>query len=98
LQPGSLAMKRIHLARALVVLLLLFGNAGISYAASAPPTFTSEQQAQRHCPADLVVWLNLPTGIYHFKGQRWYGATNRGAYVCKKEADQAGDRATRNGQ
>jgi hypothetical protein len=45
-----------------------------------------------------VVWLNLPTGIYHFQGQRWYGLTNRGAYVCQREADQAGVRATRNGQ
>jgi hypothetical protein len=24
-------------------------------------------------------------GIYHFKGMRWYGNTNRGAYICKKE-------------
>jgi hypothetical protein len=60
--------------------------------------FATEQQAQRHCPADTVVWLNLPTGIYHFKGKRWYGRTRRGAYVCEKEADEAGDRATRNGQ
>lgn len=34
-------------------------------------TFATEQAAQRHCPADAVVWLNLPPGIYHFKGQRW---------------------------
>jgi hypothetical protein len=60
--------------------------------------FTSEQQAQRHCPTDTVVWLNLPSGIYHFKGERWYGRTRSGAYVCEKEADQAGDRATKNGQ
>jgi len=45
-----------------------------------------------------VVWLNLPTGIYHFQGQRWYGLTNRGAYVCQREADRAGIRATQNGQ
>jgi len=60
--------------------------------------FSTEQQAQQHCPNDTVVWVNLPTGVYHFKGERWYGATKRGAFVCQKEADQAGDRATRNGQ
>jgi hypothetical protein len=65
---------------------------------SGATQFTAEKTAQQHCPADIVVWLNLPTGIYHFQGQRWYGNTKRGAYVCKKEADKAGDRPTRNGQ
>lgn len=61
-------------------------------------TFPTEQAAKAHCPADTVVWLNLPTGIYHFAGERWYGNTKNGAYACQKEADKAGDRATRNGQ
>jgi hypothetical protein len=60
--------------------------------------FQSEQAAQTDCPSDTVVWLNLPTGVFHFKGQRWYGRTKDGAYVCKKEAEKEGDRATRNGQ
>jgi hypothetical protein len=38
----------------------------------------------------VVVWLNLPSGIYHYSGQRWYGRTKRGAYVCKGEADANG--------
>ena len=38
------------------------------------------------------------SGIYHYAGQRWYGRTENGAYVCEKEAIAAGDRATRNGQ
>jgi hypothetical protein len=60
--------------------------------------FTVETEAQQHCPSDTVVWANTPTGVYHFKGMRWYGNTNHGAYVCKKEGDEAGYRATRNGQ
>ena len=67
-------------------------------AAGQAATFATEQLAQQHCPRDIVVWLNLPTGIYHFKGQRWYGRTKNGAFVCQREADNAGDRATRNGQ
>jgi len=61
-------------------------------------TFPSEQQAEQHCPTDTVVWLNLPSGIYHYRDERWYGNTRNGAYVCQREADRAGDRATRNGQ
>jgi hypothetical protein len=60
--------------------------------------FQTEQAALQHCPKDMVVWLNLPTGIFHFKGERWYGRTKSGAFVCKKEAEKEGDRATRNGQ
>lgn len=32
------------------------------------------------------------------EGMRWYGRTKHGAYVCRREADAAGDRDTRNGQ
>ena len=72
--------------------------------ASAPVTvgslqlFSTESAAQAHCPRDVVVWLNTNSGIYHEKGMRWYGNTKSGAYVCRKEADAAGDRDTRNGQ
>jgi len=60
--------------------------------------FENENAAQRHCPKDEVVWLNTNSGIYHEKGMRWYGKTHAGAYVCRAEADAAGDRDTRNGQ
>ena len=60
--------------------------------------FSTEGAAQAHCPRDVVVWLNTNSGIYHEKGMRWYGNTRSGAYVCRKEADSAGDRDTRNGQ
>jgi hypothetical protein len=57
-------------------------------------TFASEQAAQRHCPADAVVWLNTSSANYHFKGDPWYGHTQRGTYVCKAEADKNGMRAS----
>ena len=56
-------------------------------------TFANEQAAQRHCPADSVVWLNTSSANYHFKGDPWYGRTQRGTYVCKVEADKDGMRA-----
>jgi hypothetical protein len=63
--------------------------------ASSLPTFNTESQAQQHCPKDVVVWLNLPTMIWHWKGQRWYANTKHGAYACEKEAGAAGARGTR---
>jgi hypothetical protein len=70
---------------------------GFALAESAQ-LFGTDIEAQKHCSADIVVWVNTPTGIYHFKGMRWYRSTRTGAFVCQKEADQAGYRATRNGQ
>ena len=78
-----------------LVLYLLPLQAG--YARSVPQ-FDSEQQARQHCPTDTVVWVNTKTGVYHFKGQRWYGNTRAGAFECVKDANKEGDRATRNGQ
>ncbi len=66
--------------------------------ASSLQLFSTEAEAQAHCPHDTVVWLNTASGIYHLKGERWYGKTKHGAYVCKKDADAAGDRETENGQ
>jgi len=88
------SLKTIFLAAAIFV--SAFSPA---YANQAPaPHFHSEQEAKQHCPKDTVVWVNTKTGVYHLKGERWYGATKNGAYVCRKEADAEGDRMTRNGQ
>ena len=76
--------------------LVPFAGTALALSPSAPlSTFPSETQAQQHCPGETVVWLNFPTGVYHYKGQRWYGTTVPGAFVCRSEADQAGDQASR---
>lgn len=38
--------------------------------ASLPPLFDTENAAQAHCPKDVVVWLNIPSGIHHYRGER----------------------------
>ena len=73
-------------------------SASIVAQASMLPLFASEGAAQGHCARDVVVWLNIPSGIYHYKGERWYGRTKHGAYACEREAIAAGDRASENGQ
>ena len=89
-----MSLKSIVLAAALFLSALC-----PAYANPTPALhFHSEQEAKQHCPHDQVVWVNTKTGVYHLRGERWYGATKDGAYVCRKEADAEGDRATRNGQ
>jgi hypothetical protein len=84
------------------VLPRLFASLVISLALAVPAfaleTFSDEVKAQQHCPKDVVVWLNLPTMIWHYKGQRWYANTKHGAFACEKEAGAAGARGTKNGQ
>jgi hypothetical protein len=66
--------------------------------ALAQELFQTQDAAQQHCPSDTVVWLNTRSDIYHFQGERYYGNTEREAYVCEAEADASGDRATENGE
>jgi hypothetical protein len=70
----------------------------IAFPAVGQTFYQSAEAAQMRCPSDTIVWLNTRTDVYHFEGERWYGNTKDGAYVCKKQADNAGDRQTKNGQ
>jgi hypothetical protein len=57
--------------------------------------FADEASAKARCPTDTVVWVNLPSKVYHFAGTKSYGNTKRGAYMCEKEAIAAEDRASK---
>jgi hypothetical protein len=57
--------------------------------------YSSEAEAKQRCGADTVVWLNLSSKIYHSAGTRDYGKTRRGAYMCRTDADRAGNRAVK---
>lgn len=62
-------------------------------AAATPLTpFRYEAQAQRHCPDDTVVWLDLPRGVYYLKGQTRYGRGATAGFVCRGEARDNGYR------
>jgi hypothetical protein len=50
------------------------------------------------CPGDKVVWVNTRSHVYHFEGERYFGSTKDGKFICERDADQEGDRPTRNGQ
>ncbi len=50
------------------------------------------------CPGDVVVWVNTRSGVYHYQGERYFGSTKQGKFVCEKAARAEGDRPTKNGQ
>jgi len=58
--------------------------------------FASEGEAKGHCPTDTVVWVNNRSHKYHYSGDRYYGKTKHGAYMCEGEAKAAGDAAAKN--
>jgi hypothetical protein len=72
-----------------------------NYGAPAPaPTgagqFASAQEAQYRCLGAAVVWVNTNSHVYHFAGNRNYGNTHHGAYMCEADAQAAGNRAAKN--
>jgi hypothetical protein len=50
------------------------------------------------CKGDVIVWVNTRSGIYHYQGERYFGSTKNGKFICEKAARAEGDRPTKNGQ
>lgn len=79
--------------RMIFVLTILMVAGGANLAAATPLTpFRYEGQAQRHCPADQVVWLNFHKGVYYAKRQKRYGQGSTGSFVCLEEVRSNGYR------
>jgi hypothetical protein len=70
---------------------ILAGCLGEAAATPLNP-FRYEAQAQRHCPDDTVVWLDLARGVYYLKGQKRYSRGTTGSFVCRSEASGSGYR------
>jgi hypothetical protein len=54
--------------------------------ARAMTLFRYKDQAQLHCPADTVVWLDFKKRRYYFSDQKLYGSGLHGSFVCLREA------------
>jgi len=80
-------------AAALTLFAFVAAGAAATQPLVATQRFAFEQWAQKHCPADTVVWVNVRSDIYNSSAERWYGRTSGGAFVCKLEAEKAGYRA-----
>jgi hypothetical protein len=85
---AAVSCRRIVLAFAHLLI-----AAGPAVAVPLTP-FRYEGQAQRHCPADTVVWLDFRKGIFYSRGQRRYGQGFDGGYVCRREARASRYRAS----
>jgi len=81
---------RLLVTSLMTALPIAFGAA--SALANPLTTFRYESQAQRHCPADVIVWLDLGKGIYYAKRQRQYGRGFTGSFVCREQARSNGYR------
>jgi hypothetical protein len=42
--------------------------------------------------ANVRVWVNTNSGVYHCPGTRWYGNTKVGEYMTQKQAQEKGNR------
>ena len=77
-------------ARVFVLAALALSCAACGDAPTVLTAFRTEEQAQTHCPKDIVVWLDPQSGLYYLKGHGSYGRSNAGRYACRTEADAAG--------
>ena len=77
------------LCAAMILLMVPIG----STSAFTQTKFASEDMAHQRCPAGMVVWLAVPGNVFIRKGDPGYGATQRGAYICERDAIAAGNRA-----
>ena len=79
-----------NLGPGLVLIALALSCAACGESATVLTAFRTEEQAQTHCPKDIVVWLDPQSELYYFKGHGSYGRSNAGRYACRTEADAAG--------
>ena len=60
-------------------------------AAKASPT-----PASQTTPGPGNVWVNLDSGVYHYRNSRYYGKTKNGKYMSESDAVSSGYRAAKN--
>jgi hypothetical protein len=70
----------------------------LSGAGTQAQTPTHIPPTELSCKDDQVVWVNTRSGVYHYRGERYFGSTRQGKFICEKDALREGDRPTRNGQ
>lgn len=69
---------------------------GIALAQQPPAKITLYKTADSAaCWGDTAVWVDLATGLYHVKPDKSFAKTKRGGYTCRRQADAAGYRPSR---
>lgn len=88
-------MKRFASVLALALVAALPGAALAKRHATPPPAAAAAPASVSCAAGDPVVWVNLSTKVYHLPGSSYYGKTKSGKYLCKSDADKAGDRVAK---
>jgi hypothetical protein len=53
----------------------------LAWAPAFTQTICHDPPAGMSCPGDRLVWVNTPSGVYHFNGQRYFGCTKTGKFL-----------------
>ena len=61
-------------------------------APAAPASTSTASQAPAAGGGPGMVWVNIPTKVYHCAGTRFYGTTKNGKYMTEAEATAMGAR------
>ena len=57
--------------------------------------YNTEADAKGACASDPIVWANTSSKVLHASGDKYYGHTKHGAYVCQSAAQKAGYHAAK---
>lgn len=83
-------MNRLRTSLALLVVLLSLIACGSSSATVANRDTTVTTQSGG--TANVRVWVNTNSGVYHCPNTRWYGNTKSGRFMTQREAQSKGYR------
>jgi hypothetical protein len=82
-------MNRLRTSLALILVLLSL----IACGSSAHPVNRDRPiPTQSPGPANVIVWVNTNSGVYHCPNTRWYGKTKSGRFMTQREAQSKGYR------
>lgn len=82
-------MKRPPTSLVLIIVLLSLMTCG----SSAQPVINRHQPIPtQSSAANVIVWVNTNSGVYHCPNTRWYGKTKSGRFMTQREAQSKGYR------
>jgi hypothetical protein len=79
------ALYRHGRAAMLAKLLPLTACATVVWSAAIAQTKCQSPPTDMTCPGDMLVWGNLPSKIYPFQGEHYFGCTKTGKFMCRHD-------------